>query len=99
MLPETERTVELREGLMARVRGLLVGELGVRRAPEEIDPDAPLFATGIGLDSVDSIELVVALEAAFGVRLPEGEALFGVMGSVNRIVDFLVASECVEAAR
>lgn len=93
MRPEVERIVELREQVLARVREVLITELSVTRAPDEIDPDAPLFAGGIGLDSVDGIELVVAVERAFDVQLPDGEALFLVTASINRIVDFVVASQ------
>lgn len=92
MRPEVERIIELREQVLSRVREVLISELSVARAPDEIDPDAPLFAGGIGLDSVDGIELVVAVETAFDVHLPEGEALFLVTASINRIVDFVVAS-------
>lgn len=99
MRPEVERIVALREQVLARVRELLVEQLSVRRAPEEIDPDAPLFATGIGLDSVDAIELIVAVETAFDVRLPDGDDLLPLTRSVNRIVDFVVASRLDQASR
>jgi acyl carrier protein len=46
----------------------------VRLRPEQIDLDAPLFGTGLGLDSIDAVELVVALESEFGLTLPEEEA-------------------------
>ena len=80
-----------RELLLDRVRALLVGRLAVRLPAPAIDPDAPLFGVGIGLDSVDAIELLVALEVEFDVRLPDGEASVLVTRSANRIVDYLVA--------
>lgn len=81
-----------REALLARVRRLLVDELSVRFPPDAIDPDAPLFNVGVGLDSVDAIELAFAIEKEFGVALPEGEAFGEAARTVNRVVDHLFAS-------
>lgn len=47
--------------------------------PEDIDADAPLFSTGLGLDSIDALELIVLLEKRYGIRLKnaaEGKAIF-----------------------
>ncbi|MFO0612943.1 MAG: phosphopantetheine-binding protein [Polyangiaceae bacterium] len=85
------RAFELRARLVDRVRALLVDDLSVRLPAEAIDPDAPLFNVGVGLDSVDAIELAFAIERTFGVTLPEGEAFGDAARSVNRIVDQLVA--------
>ena len=62
-----------REETLSRVRQLLIEELKVRREPDEIDPDTPLFGTGLRLDSVDAVELVIAVESAFRLRLPDLE--------------------------
>jgi acyl carrier protein len=90
---ETTRLAERRERLAGRVRQLLVENLSVRLPADAIDLDAPLFGAGVGLDSVDAIELLVAIETEFDVRLPDGEASVSVTRSVNRVVDFLVAAE------
>ncbi len=48
-------------------------------SPEDIDPDAPLFATGLGLDSIDALELIVLMEKKYGIRLAnaaEGKQIF-----------------------
>ncbi|AKF11194.1 Acyl carrier protein [Sandaracinus amylolyticus] len=37
--------------------------------PEDIDSDAPLFVTGLGLDSIDALELAMAIDKKFGVRI------------------------------
>ncbi len=86
----------LREELGARVRALLVDRLSVRCAPDAIDPDAPLFGAGLGLDSVDAIDLVIALESELGVQVPDGEEGLAVLRSVGRIVDFILASRQAE---
>lgn len=87
---EAERYIATREQILARVRKVLVERLHVQRAPEEIDPDAPLFGTGLGLDSVDAVELVVSLEGEFTVTLPDSSVGKRSMRTVGSIVDVLV---------
>ena len=50
------------------VRQLLIDRLRLEKTPDAIDPDASLFGTGLALDSVDAIEVVMSLEAAFKRR-------------------------------
>ena len=57
--------------------------------PEEIDDDAPLFGDGLGLDSIDALELIVLLEKNYGIKLAnpsEGRAIFE---SISTIADFV----------
>lgn len=72
----------------ARLRAVLVESLYLRLPPEAIDLDAPLFGTGLGLDSVDALELVVAAETAFGVSMPEAE-LRRALRSLNTLADLV----------
>jgi len=47
--------------------------------PEDIDSDAPLFGTGLGLDSIDALELIVLMEKNYGIKLKnaaEGKEIF-----------------------
>ena len=90
---EVQRSIARREGVLARVRRVLIEDLGVRREPEEIDPDAPLFGTGLGLDSVDAVELVVSLETAFDVRFPQGYTGRRTMRTVGSLADAVLALE------
>ena len=57
--------------------------------PEDRDTDSPLFGEGLGLDSIDALELIVLLEKKYGIRLAnpaEGKAIFK---SVGTIADFV----------
>lgn len=81
-----------REVALARVRKLLVEELHIRRSPEEIDPDTPLWGTGLGLDSVDAVELVMSLDAVLGVHLPDDAHARASLRTVNTLVDLVLAS-------
>lgn len=56
---------------------------------DEIETDAPLFGTGLGLDSIDALELIVMLEKQYGIKLAnpaEGKAIFK---SVATMADYV----------
>ncbi len=47
--------------------------------PDDIDADSPLFGDGLGLDSIDALELIVLLDKSYGIKLAnpaEGKAIF-----------------------
>ena len=82
-----------REQVLARIRRMLIVSLGLRREPDEIDPDTSLFGTGLGIDSVDAVEIVVALEIDFGVKLADPVQRRVALRSVNTLVDLVLAHE------
>ena len=92
MSAHVDAYVARRADALARVRAMLVESLGVRRAPEEIDPDTALFGSGLALDSVDAVEIVVQLDDAFGVRLPNDVFGRAEMRTVNGLVDLVLAA-------
>ena len=49
--------------------GLIVATLNLEVPPAEIDPLAPLFGNGLGLDSIDILEIALAISKTYGVRL------------------------------
>lgn len=79
--------VRRREDVLAGVRRTLIACLDLRREPDDIDPDTVLFGTGLGLDSVDAVELIISLEMEFGVKLGTDEARRTALRSVNAVVD------------
>ncbi len=85
--------------LHRRVKELIINRLqldGV--SPEDIDDAAPLFGDGLGLDSIDALELVIGIEKEFGVRIQDEEVGTKAFASVNALVDFLRSKGVQEAA-
>lgn len=61
--------------------------------PEDIDADAPLFGEGLGLDSIDALELMLLLEKNYGIKLKnpaEGKEVFK---SVRTMAEYIQANQ------
>jgi acyl carrier protein len=72
--------------LKQRIKQMLVENLMLQITPAEIVDDQPLFgAGGLGLDSVDALQLVVALDKTFGLKIPDPAAAKQVLQSINSI--------------
>ena len=55
--------------LLQELAGLVVAELNLEVQPQDIAPDAPLYGEGLGLDSIDILELALVVSRRYGVRL------------------------------
>jgi acyl carrier protein len=78
--------------LKRELKELLVTELDLRgRSPDDIDDDAPLFGAGLGLDSLDALQLATAVEERYGVQIPDGEAAQAVFASVTSLAAHVAA--------
>lgn len=75
--------------LKDRIKRLLVERLKLETEPSEIADDQPLFGEGLGLDSIDALELVLGLEQEFGVRIEDEEVGGEALASVNALADFV----------
>jgi acyl carrier protein len=80
------------EDLKRQIRELMVTELMLPKSADEIANDAPIFRPeGLGLDSVDALQLVVALEKRFSLKIADQDAAKNVLHSVNTIADAIAA--------
>ena len=74
-----------------RLKELLVSQLALEDiTPEEIKDDEPIFGEGLGLDSLDAVEIVVILQRNFGVTMKETERGNEVFRSINTLAAFIV---------
>lgn len=79
--------------LNPRIKDLLVSSLMLKISPGDIADDAPLFGPeGLGLDSIDALELAVAIEREFGVATPSAEVARKAFQSVNTIAAHIASS-------
>jgi acyl carrier protein len=77
--------------LRRKIKELIVSCARLKVPPSSLPDDQPLFQEpgGLGLDSIDVLELVVALEKDFGVAIQDREVGRRVLRSVSTIVDFV----------
>jgi acyl carrier protein len=72
--------------LKLQIKRLLVENLMLQTTAEEIADDIPMFGPGgLGLDSVDALQLVVALDKNYGLKISDAEAAKGILQNVNTI--------------
>lgn len=81
--------------LKQRIKEVLIEELMLQEEPDEIGNDMPLFGEGIGLDSVDALQLVVALEKNFGLKLNDAEKAKSVLECIDTIAQAVTDNENV----
>jgi len=80
--------------LITHVKRLIIERLKLEEiAIEDIDTDAPLFGEGLGLDSIDALELVIGLEKEYGVSIPDAEVGRKVFQSVRTIAQYIVENQ------
>ncbi|MFN7940657.1 MAG: acyl carrier protein [Thermoanaerobaculia bacterium] len=74
-----------------RIKRVLVERLKLERPIESIGDDEQLFGDGLGLDSIDALELVLGLEQEFDVKIEDEEVGRSAMASVATLADFVLA--------
>ena len=93
-LVEARAYAAQRKDLTHRLKQTLVERLDLDRQIDEIPDDCLLFGVGLGLDSVDALEIVVAVEGEFGIRIEDGD--MQEIRSVNSIVDLILSRRTQE---
>ena len=79
------------DDLRSRIKEMMVQSLMLQTTADQIGDDQPLFgASGLGLDSIDALELVVSMEKTFGVGVPNSEVASRALQSVNSIHDYII---------
>ncbi len=79
--------------LRQEIKELIVSELKlVGREPQSIADDAPLFGEGLGLDSLDALQLAMSIEERFDVKIPEGDEARQIFQSVSTLAGHVHAN-------
>jgi acyl carrier protein len=83
-----------REALKQKLKELLITGLRLQDvAPAGIADDQLIFVEGLGLDSIDALELVVLIEEHFGIAIPDEEVGKKAFASINALSDFIAAEQ------
>jgi acyl carrier protein len=80
--------------LIAQIKNFLVEDLMLQITPDQIGDDQPLFGPGsLGLDSVDALQLVVALDKRYGIKIPDAAVARKTMQTVDSIAAAIEAHQ------
>jgi acyl carrier protein len=82
--------LERRERALGEARRLLASIVNYEGDPADIDPDAGLFGTGLGLDSLDAVEILIGLEIDLGIKLEGDDPMSLGLRSVNGVADAIM---------
>jgi len=78
------------EELIEQLKSQIIEVLSLEDiTPEDIDPDAPLFVEGLGLDSIDAIELMLLLERNYGIRIEDPKQRREILTSVRTMAQLI----------
>lgn len=83
--------------IKSQVKEAIVKSLRLSISPHEIQDDVALFGDGLGLDSVDALQLILEIERKFGVAVANEEVGNRILQSVDTIADFIVSSRSASA--
>jgi acyl carrier protein len=78
--------------VLNELKSLLVSELNLEDiTPDQIDADAPLFGEGLGLDSIDALELAVILDKKYGIKIQSSDDLNEqIFSSLSALATFIL---------
>jgi acyl carrier protein len=82
------------EQLIAKLKNEIIEVLNLTEmTPDSIDENAPLFIEGLGLDSIDALELIVLLEKKYGLKLGTAEEGKKVLRSIRSMAEFITENK------
>ena len=80
------------EDLKLNLKKQLVEQLNLKDInPEDIGDDQPIFGEGLGLDSIDALELIVMLQQHYGIRLTKADNGQQVLSSISSMAEYITA--------
>lgn len=87
-MPVDKTRLDARREFCAKLKSKLVENLDIPYKPDDLSDDISLIGSGLGLDSLDILEIVLCVENNFSVKMPEDSA--PVLRSLNTLVDYII---------
>lgn len=88
----TENTSAASPSFVAEIAEIIVTALNLEMSPSEIDPDASLFGDGLGLDSIDILEVALVISKRYGIQLrADDEDNTRIFRSLRHLADYVAS--------
>lgn len=91
---EREQQIESRKEVIQKLKEEMIKRLDLPYRPDDIHEDISLLGAGLGLDSLDAIEIVMIVESCFNVKIADGNT--APLRSLNTITDYIIAQKGVQ---
>ncbi|MDP1622262.1 MAG: phosphopantetheine-binding protein [Bacteroidales bacterium] len=76
--------------LILKLKKEVIEQLNLEETtPDDIDPDSPLFGEGLGLDSIDALELIVLLEKNYGIKIEDPKDGKKIFFSIRSMAEYI----------
>ena len=78
------------ENLISELKQRIIESLNLEEVnPDDINADDPLFSEGLGLDSIDALELIVMMEKYYGIKLKDASESKAIFQSIGTMADYI----------